>query len=164
MTLGLANASAQGEVKQVQATPQMRAGNAPVRGNMPPAQMRPGMEMVADTTITNHMQLSVEQAKQIEMINAKYTEQVKALVNKRATEGQRMNREQRDAMVQQLANLKKEGRQQLRKVLGDNLYIEYLEKANEQAPAMPMGGAQMRGGQRGMQAPQALQQGKAIKK
>lgn len=164
MTLGLANASAQGEARQVQATPQMRAGQAPVRGNMPQAQIRPGMELVADTAITNHMQITVEQAKQIEAINAKYVEQVKGLNKKRTEAGQRMNTEQRDAMLQQLANLKKEGRQQLRKVLGDNLYIEYLEKANEQAPAMPMGGAQMRGGQRGMQAPQVLQQGKAIKK
>lgn len=164
MTLGLANASAQGEARQVQATPQMRVNGQQVHGAMPPVQMRPGMVMVADTAITNHMQLTVEQAKMVETINAKYAEQLKALTSKRTEAGQRMSTEQRDAMLQQMANLKNEGRQRLRKALGDNLYIEYLEKSLDQQPSMPMGTVQMRGGQRGVQAPKGLQQGAVMKK
>lgn len=148
MSLGLSNVFAQNDMPQ---------GGRHMRGGM-----RGGMEMVADTAITNHMELSIEQAKAIEEINTTYRAKIQSLImpqnedNKPANreEGRRMRREGRDVRMQQINAEKKEARQQLRAVLGDELYIQYLEESIDRRPMMmggPRGGHGVGGGQRGGQ-------------
>lgn len=114
--------------------PQGRDGR-PMRGGM-----RPGQELVADTTITNHMNLTPEQQKEIDSINASYQEQMKEMMSKRSEDGKRLSREEREARMKQIAEQKKDARLKLRTVLGDDLYIEYLETSLDRMPAMMMGG------------------------
>lgn len=132
MTLGLGTAMAQNEMP-----------NRPARGGM-----RTGTEMVADTTIINHLSdtISVEQLKQIEAINENYRAKMQEMMTQRSTDGRRMGREDREARMAQIKQNKAAARKELREVLGDELYIEYLEAQLDRSPFMAMGmGA--RGGQ-----------------
>lgn len=135
MMLSIGSAMAQGEMPQ---------GGRQGHGGMHSG-MRPGMEMIADTTITNHMNLSDEQLKKIDELNADYQAKMKAMISQRGEAGRRMSREDREGRMQLIKDQKTAARQQLRAVLGDELYIQYLECQLDRTPAMMMGGGN-RGG------------------
>ena len=117
-------------------------GQRPMRGGM-----RQDMELVADTAITNHMNLTPEQLQQVNDINANYRKQMEEMRSLRNEEGRRLSREDREARMKQINDQKREARQQLRTALGDDLYIQYLEAVLDR-PAMLIHAGQ-RGGQRG---------------
>lgn len=103
--------------------------------------MRTGMEMVADTAIINHLSdtISAEQLKQIEAINSNYRVKMQEMLSQRSTDGRRMTREDREARMEQIKQNKAAARKELREVLGDELYIEYLEAQLDRIQAMGMG-------------------------
>lgn len=155
LTLSMGSALAQNEM------PEGRNGR-PMRGGAHGG-MR-GMEVVADTAITNHMGLTEDQLKRVEEINANYQAQMQEMMSqgRRSQEGMRLSREEREARMQQITAQKKEARQQLRSVLGDELYIQYLETQLDRLPSMmigrggfggehhgPRGGGRMGGGRMG---------------
>lgn len=124
-------------LSSVMAQNQMPQGGRPMRG-----MMRGGATLIADTTITNHMNLTPEQTQQIMVINDNYRAQMQAAMSgNHHGDGQHMSREDREARMQQVQGQRKEARKQLRAVLGDDLYIEYLELSLDRVPMM--------GGQRG---------------
>ena len=136
MTLGLGNVLAQDQMPQ---------GRNTTRGGM-----RGSAEMIADTTITNHLGISDEQISQINKLNTEYQEKVKEMMTKPNEDGKRLSREDREARMKQIGTQKQEARQQLRKILGDDLYITYLEKRLDQHPMMgAAAGGRMGGGQMG---------------
>lgn len=124
---------------------EMRRQRGGGRGQMP---MMP-MQMAADTAITNHLDLEPEQMQKIEELNQNYAETFKTLMQQaRPKKGNRLNKEEREAMMQQVNTVRDGARRQLREVLGDDKYIAYLEQQldNQQRNAMVMHGGN-RGGQ-----------------
>ncbi len=112
---------------------------------------RGGQEMVqlADTSITNHMNLTAPQLAKIAELNADFKAQVEANSGKKE-KGKKLSKEEREAQRVQMEASKSEGRKQLREILGTELYIEYLEKALDRRPMMSGPRGQMgNGGQRG---------------
>ena len=98
---------------------------------------RQQMFQVADTAITNQLNLTTAQQVEIAKLNESYLEQMKADGEK----GKKVDKETRVARRAQMEAKRAEGRKQLRAILGTELYIEYLEKALDRRPMM--------GGQRG---------------
>lgn len=94
------------------------------------------MFQVADTAITNHLNLTTAQQVEIAKLNENYREQMKA----DAENGKKLNKETREARRAQMEAQRAESRKQLRAILGTELYIEYLEKALDRRPMMMMGG------------------------
>lgn len=141
MTLGLGTVWAQDNA------PQGRNGRMGMRGNT--------NIQLADTAITNHLGLDDEQLTKIEALNASYQEQMKAQMSKRPARG--AGKEEREALMNGLKQLKQEHMHQLREIMGTELYIQYLETAiertgfrNNMNRGPQMGGGQgqhrMRGG------------------
>ena len=131
--------------------------SAPQRGNRTYG-MRgaaPAPTMLADTTITNHMELSAEQLVAIGKLNDEYKEQVTAQKTGRTQDGKKVRREDRMARFEQLKTIKLQYRKQLREILGDELYIDYLEKSLDKVPAF----GTMQGGMRGPQPGQRMPYG-----
>lgn len=93
------------------------------------------MFQVADTAITNQLNLTTAQQVEIAKLNENYIEQMKADAEK----GKKLDKETREARRAQMEATRAEGRKQLRAILGTELYIEYLEKALDRRPMM-MGG------------------------
>ena len=93
------------------------------------------MFQVADTAITNQLNLTTAQQVEIAKLNENYREQMKA----DAENGKKLNKETREARRAQMEAKRAESRKQLRAILGTELYIEYLEKALDRRPMM-MGG------------------------
>lgn len=115
------------------------------RGSRMRGGMRGGAEpQLADTTITNHMGLTDEQNLSIAKLNNEYKLQLTTSMRSRGDNGKRMSREEREAAMDKIKELKAEGRKQLRVILGDELYISYLEQSLDRMPAFGM----MRGGMR----------------
>ncbi|MBR5717160.1 MAG: hypothetical protein IKX59_11280 [Bacteroidales bacterium] len=98
-------------------------------------QGRQQMFQLADTAITNHMNLTADQQVQIAQLNESFQEQMKA----GGERGKRLDKETRQAQRTQIEAKRTEARKQLRAILGTELYIEYLEKALDRRPMM-MGG------------------------
>ena len=93
------------------------------------------MFQVADTAITNQLNLTTAQQVEIAKLNENYREQMKA----DAENGKKLNKETREARRAQMEAKRAESRKQLRAILGTELYIEYLEKTLDRRPMM-MGG------------------------
>lgn len=100
-------------------------------------QMRDFAIQLADTSITNHMELTPEQFEQIDALNKNYSETLKEKMGAPGESGKRPSREEREARMQEMKTLRQQGNKKLREVLGTEAYIEYLEKALERAAAMP---------------------------
>lgn len=96
---------------------------------------RQQMFQVADTAITNQLNLTTAQQVEIAKLNENYLEEMKADGEK----GKKLDKEAREARRAQMEAKRAEGRKQLRAILGTELYIEYLEKALDRRPMM-MGG------------------------
>ena len=96
---------------------------------------RQQMFQVADTAITNQLNLTTAQQVEIAKLNESYLEEMKADGEK----GKKVDKETREARRAQMEAKRAEGRKQLRAILGTELYIEYLEKALDRRPMM-MGG------------------------
>ncbi len=96
---------------------------------------RQQMFQLADTAITNHLNLTTAQQVEIAKLNESFREQMRA----EAEKGRNLDREARAAHRTEMEAKRAEGRKQLRAILGTELYIEYLEKAIDQRPMM-MGG------------------------
>ena len=90
------------------------------------------MFQLADTTITNQMDLTSTQQVEIAKLNENYREQLKADNEK----GKKVDKETREARRAQMEAKRAEGRKQLRAILGTELYIEYLEKSLDRRPMM----------------------------
>ena len=111
------------------------------------------MFQLADTTITNQMDLTSAQQVEIAKLNENYREQLKADNEK----GKKVDKETREARRAQMEAKRAEGRKQLRAILGTELYIEYLEKALDRRPMMM-------GGQRGPRPDgQNMQRGRGMR-
>lgn len=140
-TLGIGNAMAQEEMTEFPQQNQMRRNGSHMRqlGN---GSMRQGAEMLlADTTILNQISLTPAEREGIDRLNANFQEAVHALMNKREN-GKRISREEAQARMEQIKELKAQGRQELRTLLGDDTYIYYLEQLLDRRPQF--------GGNRGM--------------
>lgn len=101
------------------------------------------VEQIADTAITNHLGLQAEQLTQVEALNARYKEQLQAQQKGLTTDGRRSaSREDREARVQQFREMRQQFRSELHVILGDSLYIQYLEQSLDRQPMMmaPRGG------------------------
>ena len=145
MVLSLGSAMAQDEMPQTQGGPR---GGRGMRGR---AEIQ-----LADTAITNHMDLTPDQQNAITALNAAYMEKVEAGMSNRDENGKKLSKEERKARQEQMKSMRQEGRKQLREVLGTELYIQYLEEAADRMPMMggmrgmgPQGGTNGQGGQRG---------------
>lgn len=115
-----------------------------LRQRMPQAQVQANiqmpMQMVADTTITNKMDLSPEQLQKVVDLNAAFASSYKSLIaESHPVQGSRMSREDREAFQQKLVSARQEARKQLRDILGDEAYINYLELCLDNQQRMPMG-------------------------
>ena len=118
------------------ATSSVLAQDQPQRRGMRDG-FRQQMFQLADTSITNQLNLTTAQQVEIAKLNESYLEQMKADGEK----GKKVDKETREARRAQMEAKRAEGRKQLRAILGTELYIEYLEKALDRR--------QMMGGQRG---------------
>ena len=118
------------------ATSSVLAQDQPQRRGMRDG-FRQQMFQLADTSITNQLNLTTAQQVEIAKLNENYLEQMKADGEK----GKKIDKETREARRAQMEAKRAEGRKQLRAILGTELYIEYLEKALDRRPMM--------GGQRG---------------
>jgi hypothetical protein len=104
------------------------------------------MDAVVDTAVLNRMQLDEAMMTQILALqNAKQTEQnamLEAERNNRTTDsnGKRVRRsdDEREAMRQQQEEFKAQYRADLHLIMGDSLYISYLEKLIDARSAMQM--------------------------
>lgn len=140
-TLGIGNAMAQDEMTEFPQQNQMRHAGSHMR-QMGQGSMRQGAEMLlADTTILNQISLTPAEREGIDRLNANFQEAVNALMNKREN-GKRISREEAMARMEQLKELRTQGRQELRALLGDDTYIYYLELLLDKRPQF--------GGNRGM--------------
>ena len=117
------------------ATSNIVAQDQPQRRGMRGAD-RQQMFQMADTAITNHLNLTTAQQVEIAKLNESYREQMKADGEK----SRKLDKEARQARRAEMEARRAEGRKQLRAILGTELYIEYLEKALDRQPAMMMGG------------------------
>ena len=120
-----------------------------MRGQQAAPQLGMRPQLIADTTILNHMELTPDQLQQVAALNDSYVENFKqAMQQYRPEKGARVAPEQRDAMQQQIQDARVQARQQLRTILGDEKYIKYLEQSIENLQRNP---GMMRGGARGPQ-------------
>ena len=108
----------------------------------------PGMgDMVVDTAIINQMNLEEKMHKEILMLQATKSEEMKAEMQKRREERkgnrQRFSDEERKEMMEKSKAATQAYRNELRKIMGDDLYITYLEKKLDARPMM----GRARGGQ-----------------
>ncbi len=108
------------------------------------------MVQLADTSITNHMNLTAPQLAKIAELNADFKVQLEANAGK-IEKGKKLSKEEMMAQRAKMEATKSEGRKQLREILGTEAYIEYLEKALDHRPAM-MGGPRGQRGNRGDRA------------
>ena len=115
-------------------TSSVLAQNQPQRRGMRDG-FRQQMFQLADTAITNQLNLTTAQQVEIAKLNENYLEEMKADGEK----GKKIDKEAREARRAQMEAKRAEGRKQLRAILGTELYIEYLEKALDRRPMM-MGG------------------------
>lgn len=114
---------------------------------------RRSMDVVVDTAIINHMDLSAEVLQQVMALQeAKQAEQKKAMSEMRQNRnGQRMSEEERKAMREKTQAFTAQYRKELRALLGDEAYIAYLEKMVDSRNMMRMGGGRPQAGQMGGQ-------------
>lgn len=121
-----------------------QGGQRGQRGN------RMQIDMVVDTAIINHMDLSEEVLQQVyQLQEKKHAEQKEAMSSMKR--GQRMNEEELKAFMDRQQEFNAQYRKELRALLGDEAYIAYLEKMLDRRPSFGMmrGRGQM-GGQRPM--------------
>lgn len=119
MTLSLGSALAQNDAPQGVG----RQGRMGMRGN--------SALQLADTTITNHLGLNPDQMASIEALNEKYQEQMKAQAGKRPSRD--AGKGEREAIMNNMKQLRQTHLNELREILGTDLYIQYLETALERA-------------------------------
>lgn len=91
---------------------------------------------LADTAITNHLELTPEQILQVDQLNQKFATEMKAKMMEVAQAGKKASREEREASMTELVNIRKQANKELREVLGTENYIVYLETALERAAMM----------------------------
>ena len=116
------------------------------QGNGRQGNMRGNMDAVVDTAIINTLNVPADtKAKVLDLQKTKQA-QMREMMKKqsRPEKGQRLTDEQRKQMQADRAAFTKQYRAELRTILGDAAYIEYLEK---QIDRRPMGGG-MGNGQR----------------
>lgn len=131
------------------------------RGNRPNGQrMRMNFDAVVDTAVINHIGLDDAVLQQVYQLQTTKQEEQRAMFqNNRRERGQRMTDEERKAMQEKRQAFTDQYRKDLRALIGDQLYITYLEKMLDRQSMMrfqrgnfgggnPMGG-QRQGGQRG---------------
>lgn len=136
-----------------------RNGNRGPRGGHNNTPQR-SLDMVVDTAIINSMDLEPEIVTAVLQLQAQKAEELKAKLIEMASQaqanqgqGQGFNPEAIKAMREQMDEFKFEYRMKLRKVMGADNYITYLEKQLDQRPAMGPGAAgtgnrrRMQGGQ-----------------
>lgn len=108
---------------------------------------------VIDTAVVNHIGLSEELLAQVYALKDAQAEEAKEQMSKMMPErGKRMNEEARAEMMEKMAAMKQGFRKQLRALIGDEMYIAYLEKAldtRNMNMMRPMQGGQGFGGQGG---------------
>lgn len=108
--------------------------NRQVRG------MRGGMRnapvQLADTSITNHLEITPEQIQKVEELNQNFAESMKVKMTSFSQMNKNTSREEREARMAEVRALRQEANKQLREVLGTEAYIQYLETALERASAM----------------------------
>ena len=97
------------------------------------------MDMVVDTAIINTMNLDAELVASVLELQSAKAEELKATIIKMAqsrTPGQQPTPEEIADMQAQISNYKAGYRADLRKLLGDENYITYLEKQVDKRPQM----------------------------
>lgn len=113
------------------------------------------VQMVADTTISNHIGLTAKQMQKIDELNKAFVEKMRAEMAKRRGNGKTLTEEERKAYQQEAADVRHASLKELRAIMGDDKYIEYLEKSLDDMFHKTFGRAQ--GGQ-GRPAPRGGQQ------
>lgn len=106
------------------------------------------MVQLADTSILNQMGLTTAELVKVAELNEAFKEQLKEQGGQRER-GKRLSDEEREAQRTAMAAKVAEGRKQLRKILGTERYIEYLEKLVDRRPMMMGGQHGQRPGMRG---------------
>ena len=107
-------------------------------------------DAVVDTAIINHIGLEADKLQQVyKLQETKQSEQREMFQGARRERGQRMSEEERQAMQEKRQAFTNEYRKQLRAIIGDQLYITYLEKMLDRQASMRFG--RMGGGPRGGQ-------------
>lgn len=101
---------------------------------------------VIDTAVINHIGLTDEVLAQVLVLQEKQAELAKTEMGQNMQRGQRMSAENREKMMENLKLMKQKFRLQLRELIGDEKYIQYLEASVDQRQTFP-GGMQMRQGQ-----------------
>lgn len=91
------------------------------------------VQMLADTTISNHIGLSEAQMEQINVLNKAYVEKVRTAMKSRPDRGSKMDDKTRETFQKLAADSRNESLKDLRKIMGDDKYIEYLEKSLDKA-------------------------------
>lgn len=110
---------------------------------------RHNMDAVVDTAIINHMDLEAETLQKVlQLQSTKQAEQREMMGSLRSNRGQRMSEEDRNAMRTKMQDFTAQYRKDLRAILGDDLYISYLEKYCDRQAMMRMMRPGMQGGQR----------------
>lgn len=124
---------------------------------------RRATDAVVDTAIMNKMEIAPEMMALILNLQQTKQEQMKAEMTQSRGRGTRMSDEERQALADRRQTFSKIYRAELRAIMGDELYITYLEKMldNRQMPAAGfrpgMDGGQ--GRQRQMMGPGQMQMG-----
>ena len=98
-----------------------------------------GFDMVVDTAIINHMDLEPEVIASVQELQQKKNEELKTVLIEMAgkrTPGQAPSQEEIAEMREQIESFKLDYRMALRKVLGVENYITYLEKQVDKRPQM----------------------------
>lgn len=102
--------------------------------------MRGGMRnapvQLADTSITNHLELTPEQMQKVEELNQNFAESMKAKMASFSQMNKNASREEREARMAEVRALRQQANKDLREALGTDNYIIYLETALERASAM----------------------------
>lgn len=90
---------------------------------------RYNMDLVVDTAIMNKMNLEANMLTEIlELQKNKQTAMREMMQQSRPSQGKRMSDEDRAKMLEQRTSFTAGYRAELRKIMGDQLYIQYLEK------------------------------------
>lgn len=101
---------------------------------------------LVDTNVTSQLSLSSDKTKAIEDLNTKYAQEVSAMMPQ--DRSSRPSEDEMKANMEKMKEVRKTYLKQVRSLLGDNLYIQYLEEVSERHNGRPMRGPRgNRGGQ-----------------
>ncbi|MBQ0056439.1 MAG: hypothetical protein KBT20_02175 [Bacteroidales bacterium] len=119
----------------------------PRNGNAPRVQMQHNIDAVVDTAVINHIDLSKSTLEEVTKLQEKKKNEMMKMTKDMKKEIQQLSEEQRAEMRKKQEDFKAQYRKDLRKVLGDEKYILYLEKQLDRRSVVRQGGNNHRQGQ-----------------